>query len=42
MSGKYTKEIKIQACEDFLHERKSRKEFALELDIGKHDTEKIR
>ena len=34
MSRKYTKEMKIRACEDFLNGRKSRKQIALELNMG--------
>lgn len=42
MSRKYTKEMKIRACEDFLNRRKSRKQIALELNMGKRGAEKIR
>ena len=42
MSRKYTKEMKIRACEDFLNGRKSRKQIALELNMGKREAKKIR
>lgn len=40
MSRKYTKEMKIWACEDFLNGRKPRKQIALELNMGKRVAEK--
>ena len=35
MAIKYTKEIKIKACEEFLSGKKSRKQIALELNMRK-------
>ena len=42
MSRKYTKEMKIQACEDFFNGRKYRKQIALELNMGKRGAKKKR
>lgn len=42
MAIKYTKGIKIKACEEFLSGKKSRKQIALELNMGKKGSEKIR
>lgn len=42
MSIKYTKEIKIKACKDFLSGKKSRRQIALELNMSKRGSEKIR
>lgn len=41
MAKKYTKEIKIQACKDFLEEKKSRKQIALELHMGKKEMKEL-
>lgn len=42
MVKKYTKEMKIKACKDFLEGKKSRKQIALELHMGKKGDERIR
>ncbi len=42
MAKKYTKEMKIQACKDFLSGKKSRKQIASELNMGKRGAEKVR
>ena len=40
--AKYTFEQKLIACEEYLNGRKSAKEIAQELSMGKHDDGKIR
>lgn len=42
MAIKYTKEMKIQACKDFLENGKSRKQIALELSMGQKGHERVR
>lgn len=42
MARKYTKEMKIQACKDYLEGRKSRKQIALELNMGRKGDERVR
>lgn len=40
--AKYTPGQKVQACEDYLSKKKSAKQIARELDMGKHGDDKIR
>ena len=40
MERKYAKEMKIQACKEFLEGKKLKKQIALELDMGKKEMKK--